>query len=118
MIRGLQLSHQLFFIAPLIKGRNSTDNYKTAVLTKTKRISKHSMNPQIKCGANYINGRYALLEVKSKGADLPILKNHDGFIPESSGACIFSQNGIILTPSLDCDILESITRMTLLLKFL
>ena len=85
-----------FFIAPLIKGRNSTDNYKTAVLTKTKRISKHSMDPQIKCGANYINGRYALLEAKSKGADLPILKNHDGFISESSGACIFLvKNGAV-----------------------
>ncbi len=108
-----------FFIAPLIKERNSADNYKTAVLTKTKRISKHAMNPKIKCGANYINGRYALLEAKSKGADLPILKNHDGFISESSGACVFLvKNGIIITPSLDCDILESITRDTVIKIFL
>lgn len=108
-----------FFIAPLIRERNSADNYKTAVLTKTRRISKYAMNPKIKCGANYINGRYALLEAKSKGADLPILKNQDGFISESSGACVFLvKNGVVMTPSLDCDILESITRDTVIKIFL
>ena len=107
-----------FFIAPLIKERNSADNYKTVVLTKTKRISKHAMNPKIKCGANYINGRYALLEAKSKGADLPMLKNKNGYISESSGACVFLvKKGLILTPSLDCDILESITRDTVIKIF-
>ena len=108
-----------FFIAPLIRDRNLPGNYKTAFLTKTTRISKHSMNPKIKCGANYINARYAFLEAKSKGADLPILKNQDGFISESSGACIFLiKNEVIMTPSLDCDILESITRDTVIKIFL
>ena len=50
----------------------------------------------------------ALLEAKS-GADLPILKNHDGFISESSGTLLQVKMDY-LTPSLDCDILESITR--------
>ena len=73
------------------------------------------MDTKIKCGANYINGRYALLEAKSRGADLPILSNKDGFISESSGACVFLvRNGVIKTPSLDCDILESITRDTVI----
>lgn len=108
-----------FFIAPLIKGRNSPDSYKTAVITKTRRISKYSMNPNIKCGANYINGRYALLEAKSKGADLPILKNKDGLISESSGACVFLvKNRVVITPSIDCDILDSITRDTVIKIFL
>ncbi len=114
-------SHKLptFFIAPLIRKRNSADNYKTAVLSKTRRISKLAMNPKIKCGANYINGRYALLEARSNGADLPILKNQDGFISESSGACVFLvKNGVVITPSLDCDILESITRDTVIKIFL
>ena len=109
----------VFFIAPLIKERNSTDIYKTAVLTKTRRISSNAMDTKIKCGANYINGRYALLEAKSKGADLPILSNIDGFISESSGACVFLvKNSVIITPSLDCDILESITRDTVIKIFL
>ena len=108
-----------FFIAPLIRERNSADNYKTAFLTKIRRISKHAMNPKIKCGANYINGRYALLEARSNGADLPILKNQDGFISESSGACLFLvKKGVVITPSLDCDILESITRDTVIKIFL
>lgn len=107
-----------FFIAPLIKKRNSIETYKTMLLTKTRRISKNAMNPKIKCGANYINGRYAFIEAKSKGADLPMLKNKNGYISESSGACVFIvKKELILTPSLDCDILESITRDTVIKIF-
>lgn len=105
----------VFFIAPLIKQRNAFDAYKTMVLTETRRISSLAMDPKIKCGANYINGRYALLEARSKGAELPLLKNKDNFISESSGACIFIvKKGALKTPSLDCDILESITRDTVI----
>ena len=105
----------VFFIAPLIRERNSADTYKTIVLTQTRRISSFAMDTKVKCGANYINGRYALLEAKSKGAELPILKNKDGFISESSGACVFIvKKGVVITPSLDCDILESITRDTVI----
>ena len=105
----------VFFIAPLVKERNSVDTYKTIVLTKTRRISSFAMDPKVKCGANYINGRYALLEARLEGADLPILKNKDGYISESSGACIFIvKNGAVTTPSLDSDILESITRDTVI----
>lgn len=105
----------VFFIAPLIKQRNSVDAYKTMVLTETRRISSLAMDPKIKCGANYINGRYALLEARSKGAELPLLKNKDNFISESSGACIFIvKKGALKTPSIDCDILESITRDTVI----
>jgi len=109
----------VFFIAPLIRERNSADTYKTMVLTKTRRISSFAMDTKVKCGANYINGRYALLEARSKGADLPILKNKDGFISESSGACVFLvKKEVVITPSLDCDILESITRDTVIKIFL
>lgn len=105
----------VFFIAPFIRERNSPDNFKSAVLADTTRISSLAMDPKIKCGANYINGRYALIEANSKGADLPILKNKDGFISESTGACVFLvNNGDVITPSLDCDILESITRDTVI----
>ncbi len=105
----------VFFIAPLIKERNKADEHKTIVVTKTRRISSLAMDPKVKCGANYINGRYALLEARSLGADLPLLKNKDGFISESSGACIFMvKNGTVKTPSLDSDILESITRDTVI----
>ena len=112
------ITRPTFFIAPLIRKRNSSETYKTMFLTKIRRISKNAMNPKIKCGANYINGRYAMLEAKSKGADLPMLKNKNGYISESSGACVFLvKKGLILTPSLDCDILESITRDTVIKIF-
>lgn len=108
----------VYFIAPFIRERNSSDTYKTMVLSDTRRISSLAMDPKIKCGANYINGRYALIEAKSKGADLPILKNKDNFISESTGACVFIvKQEDVITPSLDCDILESITRDTVIKIF-
>lgn len=107
-----------FFIAPMLKEKNTVGVKKSAVIVDTKRISQDSMNPKIKCGANYINGRYATMEAISKGAEVPIMKNHMNFISESSGACIFMvKEGKIYTPSLDCDILESITRDTLIKIF-
>ncbi len=109
------IKRPVFFIAPLIKDRNSPEVYRTMVITNTRRISSFAMDPKVKCGANYINGRYALLEAKSKGADLPLLKNKDGYISESSGSCVFLiKNEVVITPSLDCDILESITRDTVI----
>ncbi len=108
----------VFFIAPYKRERNSENNYRTAVLAETTRISSLAMDPKIKCGANYINGRYALIEANLKGADLPVLKNKNGFISESTGACVFLvKNGDVITPSLDCDILESITRDTVIKIF-
>jgi branched-chain amino acid aminotransferase len=104
-----------FFVAPQLKDRNKIDIVNTAILVNTRRISQLSMNPKIKCGANYINGRYALMEARHKGADLPIMKNHFNKISESSGSCVvLVQNGSIITPSIDCDILESITRDTII----
>ena len=49
---------------------------------------------------------------------MPFLINKYGYISESSGACVFLvKKGLILTPSLDCDILESITRDTVIKIF-
>ena len=104
----------VFFIAPLIKGRNSSDAYKTMALTKTRRISSSAMDPKVKCGANYINGRYALLEARSKGAELPLIKIKMALFLRAQEHVFFSKKGEFLTPSLDCDILESITRDTVI----
>lgn len=105
----------VFFIAPLVNKRNSAETYKTIFLTETRRINSLAMDTKVKCGANYINSRYAMLEAKLNGADFPILKSKDGYISESSGSCVFIvKKGVVITPSLDCDILESITRDTVI----
>jgi branched-chain amino acid aminotransferase len=73
------------------------------------------MPPSVKAGANYLNSRYGYLDVKSAGYDVPIFLNLQGFISESSGACIMAViNGFLVTPPTTAQILNSITRDTLL----
>ena len=75
------------------------------------RNSEFSTPPSIKAGGNYLNSRYAKLEAIERGFDDALIVNHKGFISESTGSCIFFiKQNTLMTPSLDCDILPSITR--------
>lgn len=76
-----------------------------------KRIANDSMPPDVKAGANYLNSRYAHIEATDSGYDGALFLTRKGFISESTGSCIFfiSEN-YVETPTLDSDILNSITR--------
>lgn len=75
------------------------------------RNSELSTPPSIKAGGNYLNSRYAKLDAIKHGFDDALIINQKGSISESTGSCIFFIKGeSVLTPSLDCDILPSITR--------
>ena len=84
-------------------------------ISKFKRISKDSLPPFVKAGANYLNSRYALLDSEKRGFQGTLLLNNKGFISESSGSCIFFiKNNKLFTPSEDSDILIGITRNSIL----
>jgi branched-chain amino acid aminotransferase len=73
------------------------------------------MPPRIKCSANYQNGRLAQLEAKVNGYDTALLLNARGKLAEAPGACCFVvRRGVPMTPPVTADILESVTRATLL----
>ena len=79
------------------------------------RISTDSMPPRIKVAANYHNGRLAQLEARSDGHDHAILLNRAGNVAEGALACVvLIKDGRAVTPDLDSDILESVTRDTVL----
>lgn len=85
------------------------------LISSWERINEKSMPPSIKSGANYMNSRYAFLEAKDLGYDLPLLINNKGFISESSGSCIISiKDQRLITPSNSSDILDSITKKMIL----
>ncbi len=70
---------------------------------------------RIKAAANYQNSRLALLQAKQDGYDSTILLNHHGKVSEGPGACLFIvKGGRLLTPPVYSDILESITRDTVI----
>ncbi|UYO44337.1 aminotransferase class IV [Rhodopseudomonas palustris] len=105
------------FIAPISKPRKDAANLptQTATVSSWRRIDDVSFPPRVKCGANYINGRYAHLDARRKGFDLPIFLNAENKVSEGAGACIaIVRNGTLITPDTSSDILESITRDTIL----
>ncbi|MBP9812387.1 branched-chain amino acid transaminase [Candidatus Gracilibacteria bacterium] len=64
-----------------------------------------------KITGGYITSALTKTEAKNRGFDEAIMMNHQGKVSEGSGMNIFLvRNGKIITPSVDQDILEGITR--------
>ena len=80
-------------------------------LTRYRRIAGNAMPPHVKAGANYLNSRYAMLDIRSRGFDEALFLTADGLVCEATGSTIFLfKDGELHTPSLECDILPGITR--------
>jgi len=83
-----------------------------------RRITDDTVPPRIKCGANYQNARLALLQSQADGYDGAIMLNEAGKVSEDPRACFFMvRDGVPVTPPITSNILESITRDTLIQLF-
>jgi branched-chain amino acid aminotransferase len=83
-----------------------------------RRITDGTIPPRIKCGANYQNARLALLQAQADGYDGAIMLNEAGKVSEDPRACFFMvRDGVPITPPVTSNILESITRDTLIQLF-
>jgi branched-chain amino acid aminotransferase len=105
------------FIAPMAKSRTTLNKLPAlkACISSWERINDNALPPRAKVGANYINGRYAHLQARQDGYDLPIFLGQDGKVAEGAGACLFMlRNGHLVTPPTTSSVLESITRDTLM----
>lgn len=84
-----------------------------ACVSNWRRISDDAMPPRVKCASNYQNGRLASLQAQVDQYDLPILLSSSGHVAEAPGSCLFMvRKGRLFTPSVSSDILEGITRDT------
>jgi len=80
-------------------------------ISKWIRIDSRSQPMQAKSAANYSNAALARVEALKNGYDEAIMLNYKGNIAEGSAENIFIvKNGIIKTPPLTADILDGITR--------
>ena len=80
-----------------------------------RRMSDSSMPPRLKSTANYVNSRLAVLEARQNGYDNALILNGNGKVSEAPTACFFMlRHGKLTTPSVTSDILESITRATIM----
>lgn len=79
------------------------------------RIADNALPPRVKCTGNYVNNRAAEIEARRDGYDGVVMLTAGGKVSEGSGACLFiARNGRLHTPDLASDILESITRATMI----
>tara|TARA_Y100000310_G_scaffold290957_1_gene318517 strand:+ start:1680 stop:2594 length:915 start_codon:yes stop_codon:yes gene_type:complete len=80
-------------------------------ISKWIRIDSKSQPMQAKSAANYSNAALARVEALKSGYDEAIMLNSSGKVAEGSAENIFIiKNGIIKTPPLNADILNGITR--------
>ena len=106
------------FIAPIPRKKTSAEYHKEGLrvaFSSWRRINDSVLSPHIKCGANYLNSRLGQREALRNGYDTFLFLNTDGKVAEGPGSCFFMiKNGVLITPTLTDDILESITRDTIL----
>jgi branched-chain amino acid aminotransferase len=84
-------------------------------VTSWQRVPDNAMPVRVKCNANYHNGRMGLLQAKVDGYDACLFLNSRGKVAEGHGMCFFMiRDGRAVTPTVTSDILESITRLTVM----
>jgi branched-chain amino acid aminotransferase len=86
-----------------------------ACVSSWARTSDNAIPIRLKSGSNYQNGRLARLQANADGYDEPIFLNKEGHVAEGTGATFFMvRKGRLVTPPVTADILESITRTTII----
>ena len=79
------------------------------------RVPDRAMPMRVKANANYNNARFAAVQAQLDGYETALFLNDRGKVSEGPGMCFFMiRDGVPVTPSITSDILESITRDTVL----
>lgn len=87
-----------------------------ATISSWTRLPDNAMPPRIKSSANYHAARLAQLQARQDGYDAALLLTTRGKVSEAAAACLFLvRDGVLVTPHRGSDILESITRDTVMI---
>lgn len=87
----------------------------SAQISSWMRMPDNVMPARIKCNANYHNARLAIMQAQRDGYDVAFLLNSRGKLAEAFSMCVFIiRHGQLITPSGTNDLLESITRQTVI----
>src|SRR6476619_5775215 len=86
-----------------------------AAISSWVRVPDNAMPSRGKLTGSYVNSAFIKDEIDEKGADEAIVLNTAGKVAEGSSCNLFMvRNGVLTTPPLTADILEGITRRTIL----
>ena len=107
-----------YVIAPIPTARYFAGPGVHVQVSSWTRTADNAIPARVKAAANYQNSRLALLQAKTDGYDDAILLNNDGSVAEGPGYTIFLvRDDRPLTPPVTSNILEGVTRATLLTLF-
>ncbi|MCC6943157.1 MAG: branched-chain amino acid transaminase [Thermomicrobiales bacterium] len=91
------------------------DRGQTAIISSWFRIPDNAIPSRGKLSGAYVNSAMAKDEAEEKGADEAIMLNTAGKIAEGSACNLFIvRDGVLITPPFSSDILEGITRRSVL----
>ncbi|HEY8448541.1 MAG TPA: branched-chain amino acid transaminase [Thermomicrobiales bacterium] len=91
------------------------DRGQKAIVSSWVRIPDNAIPSRGKISGAYINSAFAKDEAEEKGADEAIMLNTSGKIAEGSGCnLMIVRDGVLITPPINSDILEGITRRSIL----
>jgi branched-chain amino acid aminotransferase len=80
------------------------------------RVQDNAIPSRGKLSGSYVNSAFIKDEAEEKGADEAIVLNNSGKIAEGSACNLFIvRNGTLITPPITADILEGITRRSIML---
>jgi len=86
-----------------------------AQVSSWQRVADLAMPTRVKANANYNNSRMASLQARHDGYGAALMMNQKGHVSEGPGMCFFMvRDGVPVTPSITSNILESITRDTVI----
>jgi branched-chain amino acid aminotransferase len=84
------------------------------IIARTRRNPAEAINPQIK-SLNFLNNILAKIEAKREGAYEAVMLNVSGHVAEGTVSNVFFySDDVLCTPSVDCGILDGITRRLVL----
>jgi branched-chain amino acid aminotransferase len=107
-----------YVIAPIPTTRYFESAGLHVAVSSWHRTADNAIPARVKAAANYQNSRLALLQAKTDGYDDAIMINSDGSVAEGPGYTLFLvRDDQPMTPSVTSNILEGVTRSTLLSLF-
>jgi branched-chain amino acid aminotransferase len=87
----------------------------SVMVSSWRRISENAIPPRAKISGGYINSALARKEASENGYDEAIILNNAGHVCEGSAENIFIvRDGVLVTPGVADDILEGITRRSVI----
>lgn len=110
-----EIASGMFVIAVQRPGGKALTEGVQAGTSTWRRNGDLAMPSRVKASGNYLNSRYAQVEARRNGYTAALMLNAAGKVAEGPAACFMMvKHGRVVTPPITADILESITRETLI----